>query len=181
MEALLKLGHDDCWFEKYGAILVEPSEERAGLDSQPSETDSAASIDLDHVGIALRIAHANKGNTEAFFCGCIGKHGQSGIYLLAVEYQSYGGPCSKFMPDTLTAWDLLNADPSKVVMVDRLNDFLDLLESDPGASACRQRRFTSPPVWCVIVKDADEDYAVLWEPDDAGDPVVHYVGPASFR
>jgi hypothetical protein len=86
----------------------------------------------------------------------------------------------KFTDAAETAWRQLEADPSMASMLDRLNDLLDILEADPTDERCRRRRFAPPGVWCVTIRTAMDEYAVLWEPDDAGNPVVVHIGPSTF-
>lgn len=83
---------------------------------------------------------------------------------------------------------LLEGDPSRQVLADRMNATLDSLENDPTSSAVRPRRFTDPPVWCITVSGATEDWWILWRehehpsgPDhpDNGIPHVIYIGPAA--
>ncbi len=69
-------------------------------------------------------------------------------------------------------------------VLDRLDEVLDQLERDPGAATVRQHRFVDPPVWCVVVPAAGEDWAVLWdldsETEDAPTVIVHYIGVADL-
>ena len=70
---------------------------------------------------------------------------------------------------------MLQADPSRGQLYDRINDVLDAIEDDPGRSEVHVRRYTSPPVWGVPVHGSGEDWLVLWSATAAG-PVIHYLG-----
>lgn len=75
----------------------------------------------------------------------------------------------------------LEEDPTLAVVFRAVDEKLDVLEEDPSNSAVRPRRFTNG-LWCVIAYNADEDWAILWEPHPelGGDVAIRYLGPASF-
>lgn len=54
----------------------------------------------------------------------------------------------------------------------RVDGLLDVLESDPEDPRVRQRHWArTPELWGFTVRGRDEDWTVLWEPDDV-DPDV---------
>ena len=87
-----------------------------------------------------------------------------------------------FDPEADAALAALENDPSRSRMFERIQDLLDLLESDPGDARVRRVRFHQPALWCVTVFAAEEEWAILWEPHPtmADVVVVQYVGPATF-
>ena len=70
---------------------------------------------------------------------------------------------------------MLQADPSRTQLYQRVNDVLDAIEDNPGGREARQRRYASPPVWGVPVHGSGEDWLILWSETDAG-PLVHFLG-----
>ncbi|MBO0822340.1 MAG: hypothetical protein J2P27_00605 [Actinobacteria bacterium] len=54
-------------------------------------------------------------------------------------------------------------------MLDAIDDALDQLEADPTCAACRQRSFGGG-LWGITIRDRQDDWLVIWEPDedDAG-------------
>jgi hypothetical protein len=76
----------------------------------------------------------------------------------------------------------LETDANLETVFHAVDEKLDLLEAEPSSSAVRPRRFTNG-LWCVIAYNADEDWAILWEPHPelACDVAVRYLGPATFH
>ena len=70
---------------------------------------------------------------------------------------------------------MLQADPVRSQLYDRINDVLDAIEDDPGSVEVRRRRYDSPPVWGVPVRGSGEHWLVLWSKTQAG-PLIHYLG-----
>ena len=72
---------------------------------------------------------------------------------------------------------MLQADPTRGQLYDRVNDVLDAIEDDPGSGEVRLRRYASPPVWGVPVHGSGEDWLASnsLERDRRG-PLVHYLG-----
>lgn len=70
---------------------------------------------------------------------------------------------------------MLQADPARSQLYDRINDVLDAIEDDRGSREVRLRRYASPPVWGVPVHGSGEDWLVLWSETNAG-PLIHYLG-----
>lgn len=68
-------------------------------------------------------------------------------------------------------------DPGRHVLADRLDAMLDVLEHDAGDARVRRHRLRPPGLWAIFVSGAGEDWALLWDADDAGNPYVHYAGP----
>lgn len=81
-------------------------------------------------------------------------------------------------PEPADALDHLHAvDPSLAARVEHL---LDQVEREPGAEAVRRRYLRPPGLWMLTVRTDDaDDTAVLWDLDGQ-DPVIRYIGPASF-
>lgn len=70
------------------------------------------------------------------------------------------------------------ADP---VTARRVEQTLDLIETDPGAAAVRRRALRPVGLWMLIVPRGTDkdDLAILWELD-GDDPVVRYLGSDRF-
>jgi hypothetical protein len=85
-----------------------------------------------------------------------------------------------YKPEADEALTAIETDPSKALAVTRLHEILDVLEADHRDPSVRRRRFADPPVWCVLVRAGPDEYVVLWDLNDDGDPVVIYVGMAPF-
>jgi hypothetical protein len=78
------------------------------------------------------------------------------------------------------AWDAIQAlldDPGRQDLADRLDAMLDILEADPGDARVRRHRMQFPRLWWFAVTGDGETWTVLWEPDDDGQPYIHYAGP----
>ena len=91
-------------------------------------------------------------------------------------------PLLWFFPDPEAALAQLERDRSKVRMHLAVTRVLDQLEADSTHESVRRIRFHDPPVWCVKVTAAGEEWVVLWQPHptEADSAVVRYIGPASF-
>jgi hypothetical protein len=91
-------------------------------------------------------------------------------------------PLLYFDTDADTALARLEADPSQSLLLRRMNELLDVLETDPADPRVRRVRFQRPRLWCFTVFTADEEWAVLWEPhpEEADAVIVRYLAPASF-
>jgi hypothetical protein len=64
---------------------------------------------------------------------------------------------------------------------DRVDHWLDLLETDHTSAEVRRQRLHRPALWLIRVRAADgDDYAILWELDGE-QPVVRYIGPDVFN
>lgn len=70
---------------------------------------------------------------------------------------------------------MLQGDPARSHLYDRINDVLDAIEDDPRSAEVRRRRYASPPVWGVPIHGSSEDWLMLWSETDAG-PLIHYLG-----
>lgn len=66
-------------------------------------------------------------------------------------------------------------------MVDRIDEWLDRLESDHTQAIVRRNRLHRPALWLIVARAPDgDDYAILWDLD--GDTVViRYIGPDVFH
>lgn len=69
-------------------------------------------------------------------------------------------------------------DPRRHPLADRLEAMLDLLQRDAGDAQVHRHRMRSPGLWAIFVSGSGEDWALLWDEDDAGTPYVHYAGPS---
>ena len=72
----------------------------------------------------------------------------------------------------------LESDATRREPVGRLHQELDQLEADPGASACRRRRYSNIGVWGIPVHSQGEEWLILWEPDERNAVVVYAITSA---
>ncbi len=82
---------------------------------------------------------------------------------------------TKFEP---AAWDAILdlLDNGDVVLGDRVNEMLDLLEDDWGnASLRRHRTQQKPAAWIIKVRGRDDEFWIAWDIVDA-EPRVRYAG-----
>lgn len=88
-----------------------------------------------------------------------------------------------FDPEADATLTRLEQDPARQGLVLAIKQVLRLLERDSGTRFLRAIRFQDPPLWCVIVRNGDEDWAVLWggHPTATDTVVIHYIGPGDFR
>ncbi|MDQ3105022.1 MAG: hypothetical protein M3Q87_07345 [Actinomycetota bacterium] len=82
-------------------------------------------------------------------------------------------------PSAGDALEALHAADDK--LAERVERALDLIESDPHSPAVRRRQMRPAQCWMYVVPvDGDQnDVAILWALE-GGDPLVRYIGPASF-
>jgi hypothetical protein len=86
----------------------------------------------------------------------------------------------KFSPQALQAYESLER-AGAVDLLDAIDDAADILEADPGDRRARRRSFGDGR-WGITVKDADDDWLLVWQLDD-DDPEtvrVRYLGPDPF-
>lgn len=74
----------------------------------------------------------------------------------------------------------MEADEGQAPCVARLNTALDLLEADPGDARNRRRRFNTLGLRGVAVVCGDDEWLILWEPQDADVVIVHHIVPAAL-
>jgi hypothetical protein len=77
--------------------------------------------------------------------------------------------------------DELEATPTRVNLLGRINSALDLLESDPTDIRCRRRRFQNIGCWAISVEADTNEWLILWEEGDAGSSdtvIVRAINPA---
>jgi len=77
------------------------------------------------------------------------------------------------------AWDSIQAlfdDPAREILGDRLNQMLDVLETDSGDQRVRRHRMQVPRLWHFTVAGNGEVWSILWEPDGDGEPYIHVAG-----
>lgn len=71
-----------------------------------------------------------------------------------------------------------NGDAASLGLAQRIEEWLDLLDKDPGSRLARQRRFAG--VWAITVRQVSgDDWAIVWDSDGL-DVDVRHIGPASF-
>jgi hypothetical protein len=74
--------------------------------------------------------------------------------------------------DAKTALDAVNPR-----MADRVDEWLDLIETDHTQAIVRRHRLHQPALWMIIVTSPDgHDYLILWDLDEET-AVVRYIGP----
>ena len=82
-----------------------------------------------------------------------------------------------FSPEADDVLTGMEADQTGVWCAARLHSALDLLEADPGDARNRRRRFHTIGLWGIAVICGDEEWLILWEPqNDAA--IVHHIVPA---
>jgi hypothetical protein len=66
-------------------------------------------------------------------------------------------------------------------LLGRIEDVIDALSEDPGSRGSRRRGFRGG-TFGITVRDRDDDWLIIWEPDPAKDEVVvvRYIGPDPF-
>lgn len=63
-------------------------------------------------------------------------------------------------------------------LADRIDDWLDRIETDPTDASVRRRLIRPGSLWAITIADpaGAQDYLILWELDD-DTPVIRYLGP----
>jgi len=66
-------------------------------------------------------------------------------------------------------------------LLDAIDDALDILEADPGDKRARRRSFGDGR-WGIPVRDADDNWLIIWFMDAEGADIAHvpYIGPDPF-
>jgi len=77
-------------------------------------------------------------------------------------------------------YERLRGDPSRRKVLERVDEILDALETDPGQAWLRVHRFQRPPLWCVKFDASGEAWAILWYDGEDDRVLVDYMGSASF-
>lgn len=85
---------------------------------------------------------------------------------------------ARYSPAAAAEITRIYADPTQTQLADRLDEILDLLDTDPGNGRVRRSRMQAPKLWAVPVHGSGRDLVILWEAGDGGQPEVHYVGNA---
>jgi hypothetical protein len=87
---------------------------------------------------------------------------------------------ARFSPQALQAYEALER-AGAVDLLDAIDDAVDILEADPGDRQVRRRSF-SDGRWGVTVRDADDDWLLIWQLDDENPKIVRvrYLGPDPF-
>lgn len=80
-----------------------------------------------------------------------------------------------FSPEAERQLAALRNDHRSGILYERVNEMLDLIESDPTDRRVRRRRYRQPPVWGVPVHGSGHDWLVLWG-ETAGGPAIFYLG-----
>lgn len=83
-----------------------------------------------------------------------------------------------FSPEADEVLTRMEADEGQARCAARLNTALDLLEADPGDARNRRRRFNTIGLWGIAVVCGDDEWLILWEPQDGDLVVVHHIVPA---
>lgn len=83
-----------------------------------------------------------------------------------------------FSPEADEVLTRLEADERQSRCAARINSALDLLEADPGAARSRRRRFNTIGLWGIAVVCDEEEWLILWEPQDDDVVIVHHIVPA---
>jgi hypothetical protein len=88
----------------------------------------------------------------------------------------------RFSVDAEFVYERLDADPSRVALLDLIDEALDLLEENPGDPRVRQCRFSKIDGWGIKIRDRYEEWLIFWEPHLAADDevVVSYIRPDPF-
>jgi ParE toxin of type II toxin-antitoxin system, parDE len=86
----------------------------------------------------------------------------------------------KFSPQALKAYESLER-AGAVDLLDDIDDAVDLLEEDPGDRRARRRSFRDGR-WGITLKDADDDWLLIWQMDDEDPEIVRvrYLGADPF-
>ena len=83
-----------------------------------------------------------------------------------------------YSPQADDTLDTLEADATRTSLVQKINDALDLLESDPGSALCRRKRFALVDLWGMPVIDRGEEWLILWELTSSEAVLIHAIVPA---
>lgn len=83
-----------------------------------------------------------------------------------------------FSPEADEVLTRLEADEGQSRCAARINAALDLLEVDPGDARNRRRRFQTIGLWGIAVVCDEEEWLILWEPQDDDLVIVHHIVPA---
>lgn len=87
---------------------------------------------------------------------------------------------ARFSPQALQAYETLER-AGAVALLDAIDDAVDILEADPGDRQVRRRSF-SDGRWGITIKDADDDWLLIWQLDDEDPKIarIRYIGPDPF-
>ena len=83
-----------------------------------------------------------------------------------------------FSPEADEALTRMESDEKQARCAARLHTALDLLEADPGDARNRRRRFHTIDLWGIAVICGDDEWLILWEPQDDDVVIVHHIVPA---
>jgi hypothetical protein len=83
-----------------------------------------------------------------------------------------------FSPEADDVLTRMEADERRARCAARLNTALDLLEADPGDARNWRRRFHTIDLSGIAVVCGDEEWLILWEPQEDDLVVVHHIVPA---
>lgn len=84
---------------------------------------------------------------------------------------------AKYVPDAQVAIQAVYDDPTREQLADRLEELLDLLDTDLKDSRLYKYRMQQPKFWLVKVYGSGVDFAFMWELRD-GEPWVMWSGEA---
>lgn len=85
---------------------------------------------------------------------------------------------AKFVPEARTAIQRIYDDPARDQLAGRLEELLDLLDTDLKDSRLFRYRMQQPKFWLVKVYGSGVDFAFMWELRD-GEPWVMWAGEAT--
>lgn len=88
----------------------------------------------------------------------------------------------RFDPEPAEAYRALRKNPAQADLFDRVREVCGELNADHYRAHLRRHRFTRPPLWYITVAGRTGTWVILWEesPEDPGDAIIRYLGPASF-
>jgi len=78
-----------------------------------------------------------------------------------------------FSPEAERQLAALRADHRRGALYGRVNEMLDLIESDPTDRRVRRRRYRQPPVRGVPVSGSGHDWLILWGETADGNAVLY--------
>lgn len=84
-----------------------------------------------------------------------------------------------FAPEADKFLTELEATPTRVELLGKINTALDLLERDPSDIRCRRRRFSNIGCWAISLEAERTDWLILWEEDETGSVIVRAIVPGT--
>lgn len=78
-----------------------------------------------------------------------------------------------FSPEAERRLAALRNDHMSATLYERVNEMIDVIESDPSDRRVRRRRYHQPPVWGVPVSGSGQDWLILWGETDDGIAILY--------